>query len=225
MRKKHYLLFSSLGFLMAALLTLCVSLADFQLSEINKYDVTRYTQRLHKQQKDIYDIIAHFNPQDIHTLLSSNLSNNVAFFIFKNEKLLHWIHDAPIDERQLLQIDTISRFVKLNHNWYITRSFYKDDYRIVVTVAIKHDHVYVDQPHNNNVNAVFSIADNIIIGPPLDDHGIIVYGIEGYPVMNLYTYDQEARQDIVLLLRWMSVLFLLISIFLLFQYLGRYKTV
>ncbi|MDR0691797.1 MAG: GHKL domain-containing protein [Prevotellaceae bacterium] len=225
MRKKHYLLFSALGFLMAALLTFCVSLANFQLSEINKYDVTRYTQKLHKQQKDIYDIIARFNLQDIHTLLSSDVSNNVAFFIFKKEKLLHWIHDAPIDEQQLLQIDTIFRFVKLNHNWYITRSFYKADYRIVVSIAVKHDQIYVDQPYKSNVNATFSISDNVIIGPPSNDHGIIVYGIEGYPVMNLYTYDQEARHDIILLLRWMSVIFLLISIFLLFQYFGRYKTV
>ena len=225
MKKKHYLLFSALGFLMAALLTFCVSLANFQLSEINKYDVTRYTQKLHKQQKDIYDIIAHFNPQDIHTLLSSDVSSNVAFFIFKKDKLLHWIHDAPIDERQLLQIDTITRFVKLNHNWYITHSFHKADYSIVVTAAIKHDRVYIDQSYKNNINAAFSITDNIIVGPPADDHGVIIYGIEGYPVMNLYSYDHGARHDIVLLLRWMSVIFLLISIFLLFQYFGRYKTV
>jgi signal transduction histidine kinase len=225
MRRKHYLLFSALGFLMAALLTFCVSLADFQLSEINKYDISRYTQKLHKEQKDIYSVIARFDPQKINTLLSSNIDDNVAFFIFKNNKLLYWINDAPIDEQQLLQTDTISRFVKLNNNWYITRSFYKKDYRIVVTFSVKHEKVYVDQPHKDNVNAAFSITDNVIIGPPCDDHGITIIGVEGYPIINLYTYNKAARYDIVLLLRWMSVIFLLISTFLLFQYSGRHKTV
>jgi signal transduction histidine kinase len=225
MKRKQYLLFSSLGFLIAALLTLCLSLADFPLSTVNKYDVLRYTQNLHKQQKHIFDLVEKIDfEKDIHTLFPQNTDNDVAIFIFKNDKLFRWVHDALIDEQQLLQIDSISRFVELNHNWYITRSFQKDDYRIVTTVLVKKDQLYHYQNYKNSVDMSFNITNNITIGPPCDDHGVTISGVEGHPLVNLYTYDRDARYNINLLLRWISVLFLLISIFLLFQYAGRYKT-
>ncbi|MDR3184911.1 MAG: HAMP domain-containing protein [Prevotellaceae bacterium] len=227
MKRKNHLLFSALGFLMAALLTLCVSLADLPLSEINQHDITRYTQNLHRQEKYIYSLVEQIDPQkNLYASLPFRVSNDVAFFIFKDGKLVHWINDAPIDEQQLLQADTISHFVQLNQNWYITRRFDKDDgYCIVVTVPVKKERVYIDQNLKNNVNAVFSITNSVIIGPPCDDQGITISGVEGYPLINLYTYNQETRRDINLLLRWMSALFLVISVFLLFRYSGRYKTV
>jgi signal transduction histidine kinase len=220
------LLFSALGFLVAALLTFCLSLADFPLSAISKYDIERYTQNIHKRQKYIYDIVEKINPEEnIHTPFPSNTNKDVAIFIFKNKKLLRWIHDAPIEEHQLLQIDTVTRFVKLNHNWYIACALHKGNYRIVVTVLIKNDLIYVDQNYVKNVNTSFTITNNITIGPPCEDHGITINSIEGHPFANLYSDDQEAQHSINLLLRWISVIFLLISIFLLFQYSGRYKTV
>jgi signal transduction histidine kinase len=223
MRRKKHLLFSGIGFLVAALFTLCVSLTNLPLSEINQHDITRYTQNLHKQEKYIYSLVDQIDPQkNLYAPLPTKISDDLAIFIFKDDKLVHWIHDAPIDEQQLLQIDTISRFVKLNQNWFITRSFQKGDYRIVVTVPVKKERVYVDQNLKNN--AVFSITNNVIIGPPCDDQGITICGIKGYPLINLYTYNHEARRDINLLLRWMSVLFILVSIFLLFRYAWRYKT-
>jgi signal transduction histidine kinase len=226
MKRKQYLLLSALGFLIAALLTLCLSLIDFPLSAINKYDVLRYTQNLHKQQKYTYDIAEKIDlEKDIHALFPPNTNNDVAIFIFKNEKLLRWIHDALIDEQQLLQIDTVFRFVELNHNWYITRSFQKEDYHIVATILVKNDQLYFDQNFKNSVDMSFNMTNNITVGPPCDDHGITINSIEGHPLVNLYTYGQDAREDVNLLLRWMSVVFLLISIFLLFQYSGRYKTV
>jgi signal transduction histidine kinase len=219
-------LLSALGFLIAALFTLCLSLADFSLSAINKYDASRYTQNLHKQQKYIYDIARKIDlEKDTHTLFPPNTNNDVAIFVFKNEKLLRWIHDALIDEQQLLQIDTVSRFVELNHNWYIARSFQKEDYRVVVTILVEKDHLYTDQNFKNSVNMSFSMANNIAIGPPCGDHGVTINSIEGHPLVNLYTYDKHVRYNINLLLRWTSVIFLLISIFFLFQYWGRYKTV
>jgi signal transduction histidine kinase len=226
MKRKQYLSLSALGFLIAALLTLCLSLVDFPLSAINKYDVLRYTQNLHKQQKYIYDIVGKIDlEKDIHALFPPNTNNDVAVFIFKNEKLLRWVHDALIDEQQLLQIDSVFRFVKLNHNWYITRSFQKEDYHVVATILVKNDQLYFDQNYKNSVDMSFDMANNITVGPPCDDRGITINGIEGHPLVNLYTYGQHARYDINLLLRWMSVVFLLISIFLLFQYSWRYKTV
>jgi signal transduction histidine kinase len=224
MKRKQYLLFSALGFLTAALLTFCLSLADLPLSAISKHDIARYTQNIHKQQKYIIDIVENINPEDsILTPFLSNMDKNVAIFIFKNEKLLRWIHDAPIEEQQLLQIDTVSRFVGLNDNWYFVRAFPKGDYRIVVTVLVKKDILY-DQ-HYKDVNTSFIMTNNITIGPLCKDHGVTINSIEGYPLLNLYSYDQEARHNINLLLRWISIIFLLISTFLLFQYSGRYKTV
>jgi signal transduction histidine kinase len=226
MKKKHHLLFSALGFLTTALLIFFVSIANFSLSDINEHDITQYTQFLHKQQQNIHNIVARIEPQkNLYAPLPANLSNDIAFFIFKDNKLLHWIHDAPIDEQQLLQTDTVSRFVKLNQNWYMTRSFNKGDYRIVTTVYVDKDRVYTDQNLKNNFNSVFSIASNVTVGPPCDDHGTTICGIEGYPLVNLYTYNQKAKHDINLALQWISVIFLLISIFLLFQYSGRHKTV
>jgi signal transduction histidine kinase len=226
MKKKQYLLFSALGFLTTALLTFCLSLADFPLAAINEYDIARYTQNLHKRQQYICQIVEKINPEEnVHTPFLSNTDKEIAIFIFKNENLLRWIHDAPIEEEQLLQIDTIFRFVKLNNNWYIARTFYKRGYRIVVTDLVKKELLYVDQSYEKETMATFPMTNDITVGPPCADHGVTINSIEGHPLVNLYSANREAQHNIHLLLRWIAVIFLLISIFLLFQYSGRYKTV
>jgi signal transduction histidine kinase len=207
-------------------LTLCLSLADFSTPILNKHTIEYYTQRVQDKQKYAINLVSRINVKDnFKSLQNINIDDDVAVFIFEDDKLLQWIHDAPIDEHQLRQIDTVSRFVKINHNWYIVHGFNKENYYIVVTSLLKSDYSFNEQHGKDNIIPVYNITDNITVGPPTRGQSSTIYGINGSPLITLHAEGREQNYNVNIMLRWIAVILLIISLFILYNYFWRYKMV
>jgi signal transduction histidine kinase len=226
MKNKHYFLFSALGFMIAAALTLLISLTDFSLPAINKHDVKRCTENIHDKQKHLREFINQINSkQDLDSISTKKISDDIAIFVFEGKKLIYWIHDAPVEASSLLKIDTVVRYTKLNNAWYLTRSIEKSGLNIVTTLLIKTDYPYTNESLQNTINPALGIKGDVSIESPQSSQGILIYGIDEEPLIKLYPGERTQQHSINLILRWMSVLFMLICIYLLFQYSGKIRSV
>ena len=158
------------------------------------------------------------------TLPKDVISPQTSLFAFQRDSMIFWIHDITVGDQELLDVTTVSQYLKLGSSWYVAKAFEGDgDNRVLAAVLIKSDYTFPNEILVNRLNPdlhfprgseVIALYDRSLSD---EEKGLYtVRGLYDEPLFVLRSADKvEAR---TMIMRWTAIILLLTSFLIFLHY-------
>lgn len=205
---------------------------SFSASVLSERSVRKIEQSIHEQQRKLESIANQWlddvadNP--LIPFVSSGVftgiegSDDLLLYGFLSDSLVYWSSKGAITQKQLQEIDTVARFVKMGSSWsdvaktsdeegaYIAQSYVKDDYKAVGLIWIRSDYTYENEFIKSRFNPSLPFPSSTFVAS-LSDAGQVITGKDGRPLftvsIDVSNVDKEVKYPRQL--RWLAMLIII----------------
>lgn len=217
--KDGFLLFTAVATLIFLGLSLWVN--DYQNVDVRPNDIKHIERTLHKQQDEIKLFVKNHLPYNADNTIDNDwgqLTHNksLSLFISKNDTIVYWSDNLPINADQLKYIDTTELYTNIGNGWYVAQAIKYNEYKAVTLILIQTEYTYHNKFLKNSFNPIFGFSKNLIISPAGSDEGSLITGINGAPLFVITADIVPGQFKLSTLFGWLVVLCSLILIIALF---------
>ncbi len=204
----------------------------FSASALSERSIRKIEQSIHDYQQKIESIAYQWldsisNDSSVpfvsgKAFINIEESSDLLLYGFKSDSLVYWSSKDAITEKQLQEIDTVARFVKMGSSWsdvaktsdeegsYIARAYIKGDYKAVGLIWIRTDYTYENEFLKSRFNPSLPFPSSTFVAS-LSDVGQVITGIDGRPLftVSIDVSDVDKEVKYPRQLRWLAVLIIL----------------
>lgn len=221
----------------AAIFLLAMSLVTPSYDWRLRREVRRVQREVQKRQKQIekFAFMA-IDSKDEECFEIKNLSEDMVIYKYVGDSLKSWTNRFPISNDDISSpnfsyrlkylnsndiytpplafLNYSEQYVNLGSSWYIMSTQFSADRRIKVVTGVLIKTEYATGNILGSVNKRLKLSDGFTTTSITNDVGGVVYGIEGYPLFSVVPSDNTPIINDFGLLRWVSLLLLLVALFL-----------
>lgn len=131
---------------------------DYRDIDVRTKDIKRIEKTLHELQNEANEFITEHLPHAIdnrafdHCWTKKLSDKNVSLYIFKNDSILYWSDNLPVDIELLKQIDTVERYHNIGNGWYVTQATKQEGYKAIIFILIRTEYLYQNNFLKNSYN-------------------------------------------------------------------------
>ncbi len=211
------------GLLSLLLLTIFVSVATYQKTQIKPEQIyKRIQQNLLQQQNDlekqsalIGDFFAKESKPNFTDQQFEAISDNSTFsiFIFKNDSLVYWNDNSiPIPMNKRVN-NTNDWLIELENGYYLIRSIQMENYLVQLLSLIKHEYPYQNTFLNNDFSDYYSVSGNLNFFPDPSQGDFTIHDMANTPLFSLSIAPNQPLSLNSLLLLFVLLLLLQITFY------------
>lgn len=195
---------------------------DVRDVDIRAKDVKRIERSLHEQQNNVGLFVREHLPHAVDDGVFDSCwtqslhDKGMSLFILRNDSVVYWSDNLPVEDEQLKQIDTVEQYNNIGNGWYVTQAFTLNEYKAITFILIRTEYTYHNNFLKNSFNPIFKFADNMMISPVGSDEGALITGVGGVPLFVLITDVVTVQFKQSTLFRWLAVLSALLLFVLIF---------
>lgn len=202
---------------------------DYNYANIKAKDVAKIEKILHRQQRNTADFVKRHLQ---HAIENNNFDecscfdlqkNHLSLFITKNDSIVYWSDNLPVDQQQLNHIDTTEQYINIGNGWYVVQAYRQNQYKAITFILIRTEYTYQNNFLKNSFNPIFHFSENMLIAPAGSDEGTLVSGINGAPLFVITADVSPGQFRQSTLFRWIAVLLTLLLLTFIFYDWGKWN--
>jgi signal transduction histidine kinase len=159
--------------------------------------------------------------QDVLFKINVACNPNEGIFCFQNDSLIYWSSALPVQNEDLLKVDSIENFTNFDNELfasetateskYVTKSYTRNKFKIVYVITVGTHYLY----ENDFLQSGFS--ENLKVPPSLFleslgcYNGFIVRGIDGTPLFVLGIDVSDNTNPLSMYFRWFGIVLMLLA--------------
>lgn len=128
---------------------------------------------------------------------------------------LHDMNNMNLYNNPLAYLSEGEQYVNLGSAWYVVKTFKEKDIKIISGILVKTEYVSQNSALQNSGNVKLRLNPRYDTVPVYIDDGYVIYGRDGSPLFSIVDKAPLSESLVGVSLKWLALLFLILSAFLL----------
>jgi len=128
---------------------------------------------------------------------------------------LHDMNNMNLYNNPLAYLSEGEQYVNLGSAWYVVKTFKEKDIKIISGILVKTEYVTQNSALQNSVNMKLRLNPRYDTVPVYLDDGNVIFGTDGSPLFSIVDKAPLSESSVGVSLRWLSLLLLILTAFLL----------